>query len=126
MTEGRHASFGPVEGDPTVWVIRCGYSMNYVIGRFAPAILDDALGGFRVPVEHVDLFRTFARLHRVTLADAPPAIRRAPTKAGTWTPPPFVREPPDPRQGDINARGVALCRIMLRRAALIREREAGQ
>lgn len=121
MTIDRRATFGPVAGDPTLWVIRCDASLNYVIGRFAVARFDQSRRGFLVKVEHVELFRSFARMNRILLDDPPVTGSEMPT----YSPPAFRRDAADPNQTAINKRGVTICRAMIARARMIKARDHG-
>jgi hypothetical protein len=117
MSNQRTATFGPVEGDPATWIVRCDASINHIVGRFAVARLDRGRHGFVMAVEHVDLFRTFARLNRIELSDPIPV-----TVPATWTPPAYVPGHNVGRQDEINKRGVALCRLILMRSRLRKAR----
>lgn len=108
MTSQRTATFGPADDTGAVWLLRCDSSLNWVMARFAPAVLDRGRHAYVIPVEHVEPFRAFAKLHSVELTSAPVLLAQP-----TYVPGRFVRERRPPEQDATNRSGIARVRKAL-------------
>jgi len=110
-------------GDGHVITVKPDPSLAVVMGRFTAARYDRDRHVYDLPADQAEQFATFCRVHSITVVDTRPVVR-------TYRPSPdterIVAESraraASAQQPDVNLRGLLLCKVAVRQAALRRGR----